>query len=474
MRWAAKRSNGTPRRLVVAAGRLDQPEGAGPGQLLPVHVAREVHRHLEHDVLHQRQVLLDELGQLLRSSPWVSLSCASASRPPIVASVRTSVARPGRTLGQHRAVRSGRISPLTFEPGLTTAVRVPRRRAHRRRRASGRADSATVSGVPSNTAARTPRRASSARNGTGLDQLGQAGGAEPRAARPGRPDARRRPRPHRRRPPGGPWRRRRPTSRLVPRRPRTSTRTRARTALGVGRPQHRQPGGEPVAPGRRPPGRSPGRRRGRPAPAAGRRAARPGSSRAAPTGSGNQHSSRPEPPAALHPAAVAPVERRAAEGPVVLAGAGRAAGAEPGHVDLVDRVEAGGGVAGEHAGQARARSRRRPRPARPARRASASRSSRARTSAIVVGDRHHRDAARPGTPRPARRGCPAGRRARRRRRRRTASDGARLGDRDRRAERRDDRLEPVRPLVAQQRPRRRPSVDTSWRAGAGADRAARR
>ena len=50
--------------LVVAAGRLDQAEGAGGGQLLAVDVAGEVHRHLEHHVAHQRQVLLDERVQL--------------------------------------------------------------------------------------------------------------------------------------------------------------------------------------------------------------------------------------------------------------------------------------------------------------------------------------------------------------------------------------------------------------------------
>ena len=64
MRWAAKRSNGHPPGLVVAASRLDQAEGAGGGQLLAVDVAWEVHRHLEHHVAHQRQVLLDERMQL--------------------------------------------------------------------------------------------------------------------------------------------------------------------------------------------------------------------------------------------------------------------------------------------------------------------------------------------------------------------------------------------------------------------------
>ena len=64
--------------LVVAAGRLDQTEGAGPGQLVAVDVAGEVHRHLEHDVLHQRQVLLDQTGQFLR----LGLGACSWHRPP--------------------------------------------------------------------------------------------------------------------------------------------------------------------------------------------------------------------------------------------------------------------------------------------------------------------------------------------------------------------------------------------------------
>ena len=63
-------------RLVVAAGRLDQPEGAGGGQLLAVDVAGEVHRHLEDDVADERQVLLDQLrwrsSLLVRHSPLPS------------------------------------------------------------------------------------------------------------------------------------------------------------------------------------------------------------------------------------------------------------------------------------------------------------------------------------------------------------------------------------------------------------------
>ena len=65
MRWAAKRSNGTPRDLVVAAGRLDQSERSGGGQFLAVDVAGEVHRHLEDHVAHQRKVILDQLLRFL-------------------------------------------------------------------------------------------------------------------------------------------------------------------------------------------------------------------------------------------------------------------------------------------------------------------------------------------------------------------------------------------------------------------------
>ena len=51
------------------------------------------------------------------------------------------------------------------------------------------------------------------------------------------------------------------------------------------------------------------------------------------------------------PAAFAPVDGPPSDRPVVLAGAGGPAGARLGHVDLVDPVEAGGPVGGQHAGQ---------------------------------------------------------------------------------------------------------------------------
>ena len=76
--------------LVVAAGRLDQTERTGPGQLVAVHVTGEVHRHLEHDVLHQWQVLFDQPGQLL----GLGLRGVSWCRPPSLQRTESS-SRPG-------------------------------------------------------------------------------------------------------------------------------------------------------------------------------------------------------------------------------------------------------------------------------------------------------------------------------------------------------------------------------------------
>ena len=53
------------------------------------------------------------------------------------------------------------------------------------------------------------------------------------------------------------------------------------------------------------------------------------------------------------PGAIAPVERRVAKGTVVLARARGATRAQLGHVDLLDRVELGCRVHGQHARQAR-------------------------------------------------------------------------------------------------------------------------
>ncbi len=65
-----------PSVLVVAAGRFDQTERTGPGQLLAVDVAGEVHGDLVDDVLDQRQVRFDTSVErcplLPRYSSWVT------------------------------------------------------------------------------------------------------------------------------------------------------------------------------------------------------------------------------------------------------------------------------------------------------------------------------------------------------------------------------------------------------------------
>src|SRR5690606_19104991 len=52
--------------VVVAPSGFDEPERPGPSQVFAVDVTGEVDRYLEHDVLHQRQVLFDALGEFLR------------------------------------------------------------------------------------------------------------------------------------------------------------------------------------------------------------------------------------------------------------------------------------------------------------------------------------------------------------------------------------------------------------------------
>ncbi len=121
-------------------------------------------------------------------------------------------------------------------------------------------------------------------------------------------------------------------------------------ALGVGLAEHREGGGEPVATGGGHAGGGPQHagkgggqeegvgHRGPVAVLAGHRVGEPGqlATRAA---------------LAVHPGAVAPVEGQAPQTSVVGPGAGRPAGAGPGHVDLVDLVEQAGGVGGEEVGQ---------------------------------------------------------------------------------------------------------------------------
>ena len=99
-------------RLVVAAGRLDQAEGAGRGQLLAVDVAGEVHGDLEDDVAHQRKVLLDQAvnfcfrdgGHVPLHIPWshpgpsfgppavaMSIDHANGSNGPLASSPQRSI-----------------------------------------------------------------------------------------------------------------------------------------------------------------------------------------------------------------------------------------------------------------------------------------------------------------------------------------------------------------------------------------------
>ena len=62
MRRAANRSNGTPRVSSNRRAASTRAQRAGPCQLLAIDVAGEVHRDLQHDVVDERQMLLDQLG----------------------------------------------------------------------------------------------------------------------------------------------------------------------------------------------------------------------------------------------------------------------------------------------------------------------------------------------------------------------------------------------------------------------------
>ena len=139
----------------------------------------------------------------------------------------------------------------------------------------------------------------------------------------------------------------------------------ARTAVRVGGAQHWQGRAQPVASGR-------GEARGDPAglgerPLQQQRIGEGGAiavARADRIGEVSELSPGAAPPA--DPIAVAPVERRAGQRGVVLAGAGGAAGAGPADVDLVDLVEQVGRRGGRAGRTARAQSPRRPRSAPPA------------------------------------------------------------------------------------------------------------
>lgn len=56
-----------PAGFVEPTGRFDEAQGAGPRQFVTVDMTGELNRHLEHDVLHQREIRLDQLGQLDRN-----------------------------------------------------------------------------------------------------------------------------------------------------------------------------------------------------------------------------------------------------------------------------------------------------------------------------------------------------------------------------------------------------------------------
>jgi hypothetical protein len=66
MRCAANRSKGNPTGIVITTGGFDEAQRSGSSQLFPLDVAREVHRNLEDNVLHQWQMLFDESGEILR------------------------------------------------------------------------------------------------------------------------------------------------------------------------------------------------------------------------------------------------------------------------------------------------------------------------------------------------------------------------------------------------------------------------
>ena len=215
---------------------------------------------------------------------------------------------------------------------------------------------------------------------------------------------------------------------------------RADGALGVGLAQHRQPGGEPVAPG----GGQPG---GHPVDAGEGLHQQQGVGQGGPVAVGG--ADRVGEPAQLAARAAGrrctqPPSRQSravpAEGPVVLAGAGRAAGAEPGDVDLVDLVEARRPRGGRARRSARARSRRRPPPGRPGPRPRARGRAGPATSTMASEADTTGTSAVDQLARPARRGAPGGHGQHHRRRPRAGAVIARrLGDGDRRRARRRPR-----------------------------------
>ena len=84
-------------------GGLDETECAGTGQFVTIDVAGEVDRHLEHDVLHQREVVLDHLRQFgLHRARTLgrSHSTPTGSRAPHPLFLFALVHRPGISLGR--------------------------------------------------------------------------------------------------------------------------------------------------------------------------------------------------------------------------------------------------------------------------------------------------------------------------------------------------------------------------------------
>ena len=279
----------------------------------------------------------------------------------------------------------------------TTSPRGPPARGAAARRWSPAAARPATAGErrrPGNGAARTPRRASSVRNGRGSTSSASPAGPDRRSS-PARQRCTATAATAPRRPPAGPWRQdhhRRwpspPAAELDPHR--------SRAALGVGRPQHRQPGGEPVATRGAERDAVTRRRPGRRAPAPGRRAARPGSS-PGPDGVGEPAQLATRATRAVLPPPVAPVDR----GPAAPGGAGerRPGPRYPGVATWISSTR--------RTGRRRGRRARRTAPgAKPAPTTTGTPAhgprhrgrAAARTSSMRVGHRDHRDARRDKDP----------------------------------------------------------------------------
>ena len=238
-------------------------------------------------------------------------------------------------------------------------------------------------------AARTPRRASSVRNGSGSTSSASRHRAPAATSMPARDRGQRRRR-RRRRPPAIHRRRRRHRAGSPSRTPRDLDPDRAGLTLGCDR---RSPRDERPSPRRRDRGRAAGRDSVAPGNA---RCSSTGSASAprpqsrAPIGSGNHTAPAPDPPSA----STQPPSRHSR--PVPRRAARRRCWAHAGppaptiaHVDSSTSSKRRRGVAGQHAGQPGRERRRRRRPSRRARGASASRPSSAVDLVAIVRARHH-------------------------------------------------------------------------------------